>query len=50
VGTPKIRFGSDNNKVGVFACAKDFSALLEMTEGEGVGFASREMTEGPMPL
>jgi hypothetical protein len=25
---------SDNNKVGVFAYAKDFSALLEMTKGQ----------------
>jgi hypothetical protein len=27
------RWVSDNIKVGVFACAKDFSATLEMTEG-----------------
>jgi hypothetical protein len=28
-----MRFASDNNKAGVFAYAKDFSATLEMTEG-----------------
>jgi hypothetical protein len=37
--------GGAMNAVEVFAYAKDFSTMLLPARGEGVGYASREMTE-----